>query len=142
MAEGSIGVICRQCDKRFEAKVAFAQSNLAFLTAIIAEFGDTGYIYTRSAAVDYNEGRYSTGEPRQTMTFMGKAAGDFAAELQPYSVTKAPHIEILLDMLKHPAGPSGMSARQQCHHRMLDHYSKAPDDSAQNLVVQSITPEW
>lgn len=41
------------------------------------------------------------------MTFMGKAAGDFAAELQPYSVTKAPHIEILLDMLKHPAGPQG-----------------------------------
>ena len=29
-ADGSIGVICRQCDKRFEAKVAFAQSNLAF----------------------------------------------------------------------------------------------------------------
>ncbi|KAL0023986.1 hypothetical protein WJX77_006426 [Trebouxia sp. C0004] len=32
-------------------------------------------------------------------------------ELQPYTVTKAPHIEILLGMLKHRAGPPGLSAR-------------------------------
>ncbi|DBA84417.1 TPA: hypothetical protein ACH3X1_006053 [Trebouxia sp. C0004] len=113
-----------------EASVRFAQSNLTFLTAINAEFGHTGYISTRSAAANMNEGRYSQGELRQMLTFMGKAAGDVAAELQPYTVTKAPHIEILLDMLKHPAGPSGLSARQQCHHRMQDLYSKAPDDSA------------
>lgn len=101
------------------------ESNLTFLTAINAEFSHTGYIYTRSAAVDYMEGRYSKGELRHILTFGGRAAGDVAAELQPYTVTKAPHIDTLLDMLKHPAGPSGMSARQQCHKRMQGLQSKA-----------------
>ncbi len=138
-ADGSIS-INRKGGARLEASVRFAQSNLTFLTAINAEFGYTGYIFTRSAAADYNEGRYSKGEWRQILTFVGKAAGDVAAELQPYTVTKAPHIEILLDMLKQPAGPSGLSARQQCHHRMQDLYSRAPDDIT--LVVQNITPRW
>jgi hypothetical protein len=47
------------------------------------------------------------------------------------------HIKTLLGMLKHPAG---LSAREQCHHRMQVLKSKAPDDST--LVVQNITPEW
>ena len=125
------------------ATVRFAQSNLAFLTAINAEFDYTGYISTHSAAgkaANVNEGRYSKGELRQMLTFVGKAAGDVAAELQPYTVTKAPHIEILLDMLKHPASPSRLSARQQCYLRMQVLYSKAPDDNA--LVDQNITPAW
>lgn len=139
-ADGSICITCKNGDKKLEARVSFAQSNSTFLSAINAEFCYTGYLYTRSAAADYNEGRYSKGESRHILTFGGRAAGDVAAELQPYTVTKAPHIETLLDMLKHPAGPSGMSARQQCHKRMQDLYSKVPYDSA--LVVQNITPEW
>ncbi|KAL0029426.1 hypothetical protein WJX77_007038 [Trebouxia sp. C0004] len=139
-ADGSI-CIARKGSQQLVARVMFAQSNLAFLTAINAEFGYTGSIYTRSkAAVDYNEGRYSKGELRQMLSFECRAAGDVAAELQPHTVTKAPHIEIVLDMLKHPAGPSGTSARQQCYKHMQDLHSKDPDDS--DLVVQNITPEW
>ena len=139
-ADGSICITRKQGDKQLGAKVSFAQSNLTFLTAINAEFGHTGYISTRSAAIDYNEGRYSKGESRRILIFEGTAAGDVAAELQPYTVTKAPHIDTLLDMLKHPVGPSGMSARRQCHKRMQDLYSKATDD--RDLVLQNITPEW
>ena len=139
-ADGSICITRKQGDKQLGARVSFAQSNLTFLTAINAEFGDTGYICTRSARADINEGRYSRGELRRVLIFEGRAAGDVAAELQPYTVTKAPHIDTLLDMLKQPAGALGMSARQQCHKRTQDLQSKASDDST--LVVQNITPEW
>lgn len=59
----------------------FAQSNLAFLKAISAEFGYTGYIYTCSEAVDCNEGKYSKGELRQMLNFVGRAASGVATEL-------------------------------------------------------------
>ncbi|DBA92778.1 TPA: hypothetical protein ACH3X1_002970 [Trebouxia sp. C0004] len=112
-ADGSIS-IHRKGGARLDAIVRVYQSNLAFHTAINAEIGYTGYISTHSVAgtaANMNEGRYSKGELRQKLTFVGKAAGDVAAELQPYTVTKAPHIEILLGMLKHRAGPPGLSAR-------------------------------
>ena len=52
-ADGSICIACKG-GQQLVARVMFAQSNLAFLTAIIAEFDYTGSIYTK-AAVDYNE---------------------------------------------------------------------------------------
>ena len=139
-ADGSIYIARKQGDKQLVARVAFAQSNLSFLTAINAEFDHTGYINTGSARADVNEGRYSRGELRQVLIFDGRAAGDVAAELQPYTVMKAPQIDTLLDMLKQPAGASGMSSRQQCHKRMQELNSRGPDHST--LVVQNITAEW
>ena len=136
-ADGSIYITRKQGDKQLGARLAFAQSNFTFLNAINAEFGYTGYINTRPARVGCVEGRYSKGELRQILIFDGRAAGDVAAELQP---SKAPHIATLLDMLKHPASPSGWSTRQQCHQRMQDLNSKATDDRV--LVVENITPEW
>jgi len=75
-ADGSIGVN-RKDAERFQGMVRFNQSNLAFLTAINAEFGYTGSISTHYAAgtrANVNEGRYSNGEMRQTLTFLSKAA--------------------------------------------------------------------
>ncbi|DBA90255.1 TPA: hypothetical protein ACH3X1_003547 [Trebouxia sp. C0004] len=63
------------------------------------EFGYTGNISTHSAAgtvANVNEGRYSEGEMRQVLTFVGKAA-DKVAELAPFTVTKTQHFKVLLE---------------------------------------------
>ncbi|DBA91133.1 TPA: hypothetical protein ACH3X1_016092 [Trebouxia sp. C0004] len=93
-ADGNIGVN-RKDAERFQGMVRFSQSNLAYLTAINAEFGYTGYISTHYAAVtnaNVNEGRFSNGEMRQTLTFLGKAAVEVAEELAPFTVTKTQHV--------------------------------------------------
>ena len=127
--------------ERLEATVRFYQSNLSFLTATNEVFNNRGYITTNPAAgtrANVIEWRYSNGEMRQMLVFLGKAAGEVAAELAPYTVTKAPHIEALLALVHLPAGPS--EAKKELYYCMQDLNDKGPDDNT--LVVANITPEW
>ncbi|KAL0029348.1 hypothetical protein WJX77_001518 [Trebouxia sp. C0004] len=74
-SDGSVG-IRKKGPHRFQANVRICQSNLAFLTAINKEFDNTGYISLHSARDNIQEGRYSNGELRQTLTFYGMFDGD------------------------------------------------------------------
>lgn len=137
-ADGSIG-INRKDAERFQGMVRFSQSNLAYLTAINAEFGYTGYISTHYAAgtdANVNEGRFSNGKMRQTLTFLGKAAVEVAEELAPFTVTKTQHMKVLLEMMKQS---DGLLTRAQYWERMkaLD---RQPEDSI--IEVRNITPAW
>ena len=82
------------------------------------------------------EGRYSNGELRQTLTFYGEAAGKVAAELAPFTVTKAQHFRVLLEMLNQP---NGLLTNNQC----LDYISTLNNNSQNSILeVKNITPEW
>ena len=137
-SDGSISIY-RKGGERLEATVRFCQSNLSFLTAINEVFGNKGHITTNTCTrANVIEGRYSKGEMRQMLSFGGKAAGEVAAELAPYTVTKDPHIEALLAFVHLPAGPS--EAKKQLYYRIQDLNDKGPDDNT--LKIENITPEW
>ena len=113
------------------------QSNLSFLNAINEVFDNKGYITIHSAAgtcANVIEKRCSKGDMRQMLTFVGKAAGELAAQLEPYTVTQAPHIEALWALVHLPADPS--EAKKQLYYRMQDLDDKEPDDNT--LVLANI----
>ena len=102
-----------------EAALRVHQSNLSFLNATNEVFDDKGIITIHSAAdtcANVIEGRCSKAEMRQMLTFVGKAAGELAAQLEPYTVTQAPHIEALWALVHLPADPS--EAKKQLYYRM------------------------
>lgn len=135
-SDGSVG-IRKKGPQRFEAIVRICQSNRAFLTAINKEFDNTGYISLHSASGtrhNVQEGRYSDGELRQTLTFYGEAADKVAGELAPFSVTKTQHFKLLLEMLNQP------NSQKSKYLDQISTLNSNPQDCI--LEAKNIKPEW
>ena len=136
-ADGSVGSVIQKRGYIYPV-VNFFRSNLAFLTAINNLFGGKGTICTRTTDKIINVGKHSKGEPPQVLVFYGEAAREVASQLEPYTVTKAQHIKILLASCDLPAG--FFTEKLRLHNELKDLNDDGP--TGDYLVVDNIKDEW
>ena len=135
-ADGAVSLDMNR--KLCSARNRFCQSNLALLTAINDALGSKGHISFRSASKSVEEGMYSKGKQGQVLTLNGSFALEVAGELQPYSVTKVAHFQVLAELAALTPGQS--ETKLNLHKRMLELNNKGPEDDT--LALDNMTPEW
>ena len=93
-ADGSVGIY--KNDKSYQTQVKFCQSNASILAAISAAFGNTGSHYKHQPNGP-GSGKYSDGEVRQSMAFVGPHALVLAKAMLPFAVMKTAQFRLIIE---------------------------------------------